>query len=171
MSSSAQTGTATSEVADHVPVSNSPSGVTASYTPYMPPPIEKTSSFPRWWVIILLVLASPMLLAFLSVPLSIVMAIASFIFAFGVAGVSLIGAGFASLISAPFAISTGIGNAVLASGVGLMSIGFGIIFLLVTVYSVKAIFKGLRFVWGRFFKRKDRREYGFEGGINHGGQQ
>ena len=173
MSDSIQFGASTSEVVDaeHVPVSNSPANSSANYTPYSPPPIAKTSSHLRWWVIVLLILAAPMLLALLSVPFSIVMAIASFVFAFAVTGVSLIGAGFASLISVPFIIGTGIGQAVLTGGVGLMSIGFGIIFLLVTIALVKAIFKGLRFVWERLFKREKRHEYGFDGGIYSGQQQ
>ena len=171
MSSSVQAGSAASETVDHVPVSNSPADAPASFTSYSPPPVEKKPSHLHWWVIVLLVLAAPMLLALLSVPFSIVMAIASFIFGFAVAGVSLIGAGIASIISVPFAIFTGIGNAVLAFGVGLVSIGFGIIFLLVTINLVKVIFKGIRFVWGRLFKREDRRYYSYDGGINHGGQQ
>ena len=171
MSNSVQVGSAASEAVDHVPVSNSPADGTASFTPYSPPPVEKSSSFPRWWIIVLLVLAAPMLLALLSVPFSIIMAIASFIFGFAVAGVSLIGAGIASIISVPFVIFSGVGNAVLAFGVGLMSIGFGIIFLLVTITLVKAIFKGLRFVWGRLTNREGRREYSYDGGAFNGGQQ
>ena len=168
MSSSVQVGSAAGGVVGHVPVSNSPADGTARYAPYTPHPVEKSTSFPRWWVIVLLVLASPMLLALLSVPFSIVMAIASFVFAFAITGVSLIVAGFASLISVPFVIVTGIGNAVLTFGIGLVSIGVGMIFLIVTIKLVKAIFKGLKFVWGRLFKRETRHEYGFNGGINYG---
>ena len=132
---------------------------------------EKESSFPRWWVIVLLILAAPMLLALLSVPFSIIIAIASFVFAFAVTGVSLIGAGIASLISVPFVITSGINQAVLAGGTGLMSIGFGIIILYATIKLAQAIFKGLSFIWRRLFSRKNRHEYSHDRGANYGQQQ
>ena len=173
MSSPVQIDSATGEAVDalQIPVSNSPTDSSASFTPYSPPPAERKLSFPRWWVIVLIILAAPMIIALLSVPFSIMMAIASFVFALAVTGVALIGAGIASLISIPLVITANFGSAVFIGGMGLMNIGFGIIFLVVNIKLVKFLLKGLKFVWRKLFKRENKHAHGFDGGVEHGRQQ
>ena len=175
MSNSVQVNGSTSEevatVVEPFQAHNAPPGDSAGFTPYSPPPAEKAPSFPKWWIIVLIILAAPMLLALLSIPFSIIMAIASFIFALAVTGVSLIGAGIASLISVPFVMATEFGSAVFIGGMGLMSIGFGIIFLIVNIKLVKVLFKGLKFVRRRLLKREGEHGQGYNGRFEHGRQQ
>ena len=121
----------------------------------------------RWWVIVLIILAAPMILALLSVPLSIVMAIVVFVFGIAAAAISLIGAGIAGLVSVPFIITTSVGSAVLTGGIGLMSLGFGILLFIATVQIVKLIIGGIKFLWSRLV----RREHVVEGGAVNGQQQ
>ena len=123
--------------------------------------------FLRWWVIVLIILAAPMIITLLSVPFSIIMAVLGLVFGIAVAGISLVGAGVASLISVPFIITTSVGSAVLAGGIGLMSLGFGILFLIATTQLIRVVFSGLRFLW----KRLARREYGYDGRAVNGQQQ
>ena len=164
-------GEAVTTVVETSHAHNAPPGDSVSFTPYSPPPAERTSSFPRWWVIVLIILAAPMLLALLSIPFSIIMAIGSFIIALAVTGVSLIGAGIAGLISVPFIITTEFGSAVFVGGMGLVSIGFGIIVLLVNIKLVKILFIGLKFVWSKLYNHGNKHDFSFDGGFGYGRQQ
>ena len=140
------------------------------FAPYTPPRTEEKSFSFRWWMIVLIILAAPMILALLSVPFSIIIAIASFIFGIAAAGVSLIGAGLAALVTVPFVVFTDLPSAALAGGAGLMSIGFGILFLYATIELVKLLVKGLKFVWRKLFNRRDKHYHSFDGGTHYGQQ-
>ena len=153
------------------PQSNAPVREPVGFTPYSPACAEEKPTIFRWWVIVLIILAAPMLLAFLSIPFSIIMAIGGFVFGLGLAGVSLIAAGIASLISVPLVIFASFGSGVLIGGLGLMSIGFGILFLIATTKLVKFIFGGSKFLWRKISGRGSKREYGFDGGTMYGQQQ
>ena len=128
---------------------------------------EKKPSFPRWVIVMLIILAIPvglpLMISLLVVPISLV-------FSFAVAGFAAIVAGIASLISVPFVVFSDFGSGVFIFGTGLMSIGFGIILILVNYNLVKFLFRGVKYIWNKLINREDKHGYGnnFEGGVAHG---
>ena len=125
---------------------------------------EKKPFF-RWWVIVLIVLAIPVglpvLISLLAIPLSLIAALASIVISLAVAGLVSIVAGIASIIAVPFIISSNFASAVFVGGLGLMSLGIGIIFLIVNTKLVDALYRGLKFLWKKIFKRKEKYEHDY----------
>ena len=122
-------------------------------------PCQKTSSSPRWWVVVLAVLAIPVglpiLVSLAAAVFSIIVAIVSIVFSFAVAGLSLIVAGIASIFFVPFVVFAELGSAVLIGGMGLVSIGLGIVFLLASIKLTKALIGLAKFVSRKLFRRNE----------------
>ena len=137
---------------------------------------EKKPFF-RWWVIVLIVLAIPVglpiLISLLAVPFSIIITLALIIISFAVAGIFSIIAGAVSLIAVPIIVFSDVASAVFVGGLGLVSMGIGIILLIVNIKLVNVLYRGLKFLWRKIFKRKDKFEhdYSYDRGAQYDGQQ
>ena len=100
------------------------------YVPYSPTPPEKPH-FPRVWIIILAVFAIPIglpiLMALLSIPFSIFIGAVTVFIALFFAGAALILSGIAGIASVPMLLFSDFGSGVFTGGMGLISIGIGIL--------------------------------------------
>ena len=140
------------------------------YAPYSPAPPEKNEkTAPPIWIILLILLGMfvglPIIVGLLSVPLSLFMGVVSVLISFLFAGFALVLGGLTSLASVPLLILTDFGAGVFTAGMGLASVGFGI--LIVVLFSRLAsmffgfLRKGFWRVVGLF--RKKKVEYGVNG--------
>ena len=156
---------------------NSPKDDSTRFTTYSPPFAEKKPFFLRWWVIVLIILAIPVglpiVISLLAVPFALIVALASIVISFAVAGLVSIVAGIASLFAVPIIVFSDFRSAVFVGGMGLMSIGIGIIFLIINTKLVDILYRGLKFLWRKLFKRKDiyKHDYSYDRGTQYDGQQ
>lgn len=144
---------------------DNPYGEGTRYVPYSPASSEKTEktekTAPPIWIILLALLGMfvglPIIVGLLSVPLTLLMGAVSVLISLLFAGFALVLGGLTSLASVPLLLTTDFGTGVFTGGMGLVSVGFGI--LIVVLFSrlaslfLKYLRKGFWWIVGLFRKK------------------
>lgn len=132
----------------------------AAYTPQET--VKKRSAWKTIGLVFLLICASPLLIAFASVILSLLIAwflvLISLIAAFGAAaltcilcGIAFVVMGFTCMFSFPYVC-------LIMAGSGLICTGIGILFMMLTVwmcaYALPGCCRGIAWVWRKIFGKK-----------------
>lgn len=110
------------------------------------------------WLVFLGILATPialpLALVIIAVFFSLLIAVASVLFAFAVTSVALIVAGIAAGAISMAALLTNVGTGLLGMSAGFICIGVGILFAIITVLFARWGFRALAFLLNRMNRKK-----------------
>ena len=125
------------------------------------PPKSPREGAKKTWLVILAIfsapLAFPLLIAAAAIVFSLFVVFASIVFAFGVTGIALVGGGIVAIVGGIGAIlSAGAITTMFFLGTGLVSIGIGILFCILTYIVATKLLGGFAQLLSKFLHRRKR---------------